>query len=130
MLSSSILPSSTDAELAGIKTDDCPIEINDQNIQTWNLEDIHNFIRTIEYPRPLQMLVTDRSTYDYYTQQHIPIHRHLPNVRIMSFNTVHDQQSLTHRKPSGVKKYSPSLIKLHFSNNDQRRSWKKTSSST
>lgn len=75
-----------DAELAGIKTDDRLIEINGQNIQTYDHDQVTQRIRGVKYPQPLQMLVANVPTYEYYKQQQKLIHRGLPNVRIMPAN--------------------------------------------
>lgn len=78
---------SKDAEVAGIKTDDRLIEINGQNIQTFDHDQVTQRIRAVKYPEPLQMLVADVPTYEYYKQQQKLIHRGLPNVKIMPPNT-------------------------------------------
>jgi hypothetical protein len=75
-----------DAELAGIKDNDRLIEINGQNIESLNHEQATECIRTVRYPEPLQMLVSDTPTYDYYRQQQKHIHSGLANVRTMSPN--------------------------------------------
>lgn len=75
-----------DAELAGIKSEDRLIEINGQNIQTLDHEHVTQRIRSVEYPEPLQMLVVDVPTYEYYKQQQKLIHRSLPNVKILPPN--------------------------------------------
>ncbi len=75
-----------DAELAGIKSDDRLIEINGQNIQGFDHDQVTQRIRSVKYPEPLQMLVADVPTYDYYKQQQKLIHRGLPNVRIIPAN--------------------------------------------
>jgi len=84
--SSSSSSSNKDAELAGIKTDDRLIEINGQNIQTFDHDQVTQRIRAVKYPEPLQMLVADVPTYEYYKQQQKLIHRGLPNVKIMPAN--------------------------------------------
>ncbi|UJR14959.1 hypothetical protein I4U23_001938 [Adineta vaga] len=76
----------SNAELAGIKTDDRLIEINGVNIQNFDHEQVTQRIRAVRYPEPLEVLVADVPTYDYYKQQQKLIHRGLPNVRIMSPN--------------------------------------------
>lgn len=75
-----------DAELAGIKNQDRLIEINGQNIQTFDHEQVTQRIRAVKYPEPLQMLVASVPTYDYYKQQQKLIHRGLPTVKIMPAN--------------------------------------------
>ena len=44
-------------------------------------------IRAVKHPQPLQMLVANIPTYEYYKQQQKLIHRGLPNVKIMPPNT-------------------------------------------
>ena len=44
-------------------------------------------IRSVKYPQPLQMLVADVPTYEYYKQQQKLIHRGLPSVKIIQANT-------------------------------------------
>lgn len=78
--------SSIDAEVAGIKNEDRLIEINGQNIQTFDHDQVTQRIRAVKYPEPLQMLVANVPTYDYYKQQQKLIHRGLPNVKIMPAN--------------------------------------------
>jgi hypothetical protein len=78
---------SKDAEVAGIKTDDRLIEINGQNIQTFDHDQVTQRIRGVNYPEPLQVLVVNVPTYDYHKQQQKLIHRGLPNVKIMPPNT-------------------------------------------
>lgn len=85
-LTSHSIPLDSDAELAGIKNDDRLIEINGQNIQTFDHEQVTQRIRSVKYPQPLQMLVANVPTYDYYKQQQKLIHRGLPNVKIMPAN--------------------------------------------
>lgn len=75
-----------DAELAGIKTDDRLIEINGLNIQNFDHEQVTQRIRGVRYPEPLEVLVADIPTYDYYKQQQKLIHRSLPNVKVMPPN--------------------------------------------
>ena len=43
-------------------------------------------IRAVKHPQPLQMLVANVPTYEYYRQQQKLIHRGLPNVKIMPAN--------------------------------------------
>ncbi|CAF0994209.1 unnamed protein product [Rotaria sp. Silwood1] len=82
----------SNAELAGIETDDRLIEINGQNIQNLSHEQITQRIRAVKHPDPLELLVTDVSTFEYYKQQQKVIHRGLPNVKIMPTNrSMHSQ---------------------------------------
>jgi hypothetical protein len=76
----------TDAEQAGIKKDDRLIEINGENIQDFNTDEIRQHIHSIKYPEPLQMLVVDAPTYDYYQQMDKRLHNKLPNVNIVPPN--------------------------------------------
>ncbi|CAF3566014.1 unnamed protein product [Rotaria sp. Silwood1] len=76
----------SNAELAGIKTDDRLIEINGQNIQSLSHEQITQRIRAVKHPDPLEILVADVPTFEYYKQQQKIIHRGLPNVKIMPAN--------------------------------------------
>ncbi|CAF0822274.1 unnamed protein product [Adineta steineri] len=76
----------SNAELAGIKSEDRLIEINGQNIQSFDHDQVTQRIRSVKYPEPLQMLVADVPTYEHYKQQSKLIHRSLPNVRVMPPN--------------------------------------------
>ena len=77
-----------DAQLAGIKTDDRLIEINGQNIQNLDHDSVTQRIRAVKYPEPLELLVADVPTYEYYKQNRKLINRGLNNVRIMPANSV------------------------------------------
>jgi hypothetical protein len=92
-----------DAELAGIRNDDRLIEINGQNIQNLDHDQVTQRIRTVRYPEPLQMLVADVPTYNYYRQQQKLIHRGLANVRPMPSNT-------------NIRSYSPATSSHHCKN--------------
>ncbi|CAF3987237.1 unnamed protein product [Rotaria sordida] len=76
----------SNAELAGVKTEDRLIEINGQNIQNLIHEQVTSRIRAIKHPDPLEVLVADVPTFEYYKQQQKLIHRGLPNVKIMPAN--------------------------------------------
>ncbi|CAF1230905.1 unnamed protein product [Rotaria sordida] len=76
----------SNAEVAGVKTDDRLIEINGQNIQNLSHEQITQRIRAIKHPDPLEVLVADVPTFEYYKQQQKLIHRGLPNVKVMPPN--------------------------------------------
>lgn len=49
-------------------------------------DQIDQFLHTINYPQPLQLLVVDALTYEYYKRRQNIIHRDLPNVKIMKEN--------------------------------------------
>ncbi|CAF3266956.1 unnamed protein product [Rotaria socialis] len=76
----------SNAEQAGIKTDDRLIEINGQNIQNLSHDQITQRIRAVKHPDPLVVLVSDVPTFEHYKQQQKLIHRGLPNVKIMPSN--------------------------------------------
>jgi len=90
----------SNAEAAGIRTDDRLIEINGQNIQKLDHDQVTNLIRSIKYPEALQMLVADVSTYENYRAKNQPIHQRLPNVKIMPSNRVTRQPSPPSPRPS------------------------------
>ena len=62
------------------------IEINGQNIQTFDHEHVTQRIRSVRYPEPLKMLVANVPTYEYYKQQQKLIHQGLPSVKILPPN--------------------------------------------
>lgn len=70
-----------DAALAGLKLDDHLIEINGENVENIGTDQVKQRIRAVQYPQPLQLLVTDQATYDRYRRQSKRIHSGLPNVR-------------------------------------------------
>ncbi len=47
----------------------------------------------IKYPQPLDVLVADHATYNYYKQQNILIHSGLPSVRKLPENFGHTSMS-------------------------------------
>lgn len=82
-----------DAARAGVKTDDRLIEINGENIEEFNHEDVQKCIYAIKYPQPLQLLVADIATYNYYKQQNKVIHSGLPSVQKLPRNIVEEPSS-------------------------------------
>ncbi|CAF3177363.1 unnamed protein product [Rotaria sp. Silwood2] len=107
----------SNAELAGIKTDDRLIEINGQNIQNLSHEQITQRIRAVKHPDPLEVLVADVPTFVYYKQQQKLIHRNLPNVKIMPANrpirspspTASSHRSIDMRPPSTTSREPPRI---------------------
>jgi len=51
-------------------------------------EQVTQRIRAIKYPQPLQILVADSATYNYYKRQNKVIHSGLPSVRRLPENFV------------------------------------------
>jgi hypothetical protein len=76
----------TDAELAGVKANDRLIEINGENIEKYDYEQTRQRFQAIKYPEPIQVLVVDSATYEYYQKQNKSFHRKLPNARILPPN--------------------------------------------
>ncbi|CAF1635814.1 unnamed protein product [Adineta ricciae] len=62
----------SDAKSTGIKSGDCLIEINDENIEHLVPKALGKHIHNIRYPDPLQMLVVETSTYDDHQAQNLP----------------------------------------------------------
>lgn len=72
-----------DAELAGIRDQDYLIEVNGQNVESLTYYELIEFMKDVKYPQPLQLLVVNKQTYDYYKQTGRTIHHNLPDVKIM-----------------------------------------------
>jgi hypothetical protein len=58
-------------------------------------EEVKQRIRVIKYPQPLQILVADSATYNYYNQQNKVIHSGLPSVKKLPGNIIDRPTSLT-----------------------------------
>ena len=101
-----------DAEAAGVKTNDRLIEINGQNIQNLTHDQVTQRIRAINHPDPLQMLVTDIPTYDYYKQKQKLIDSRLPNVRVMPPNRRPSSVRSSHRRMSFLEIFAYYIFKL------------------
>jgi hypothetical protein len=91
-----------DAELAGVKTNDHLIEINGENIENIGDEQVIQRIFAIKYPQPLQILVADSATYNYYKQQNKLIHNRLPTVEILPGNIIDQLPSPTPSLHRGI----------------------------
>ncbi|CAF3311736.1 unnamed protein product [Rotaria socialis] len=74
----------SNAELAGVRNDDCLIEINDELVEDLNSAQIKKLVTDTEYPQPLKLLVADVETYKYYQQNDKPIRRNLPSVKVLT----------------------------------------------
>jgi hypothetical protein len=83
----------TDAALAGVKNNDHLIEINGENIENIGENEVKQRIYVIKYPQPLQVLVADNATYNYYKRQNKIIHSGLPNVRKLPENFANQSMS-------------------------------------
>lgn len=84
-----------DAALAGIKPEDHLIEVNGENIENVGDEEVKQRIRSIKYPQPLQILVADSATYNYYKRQNKVIHSGLPTVKKLPTNIIERSVSVT-----------------------------------
>jgi hypothetical protein len=82
-----------DAALAGLKTDDHIIEINGKNIQKLNAAQVKKPIIATKYPEPLELLVADAATYNYYKQQNKTIQHGLASVQKLPENVVNRNSS-------------------------------------
>ncbi|UJR24224.1 hypothetical protein I4U23_027191 [Adineta vaga] len=71
----------SNAALAGLKTGDRLVEINDENIDLLVIDEIVQIISETKYPQPLKLLVANAETYNYYRQQNKQIHSKLPNIK-------------------------------------------------
>jgi hypothetical protein len=88
-----------DAALAGVKNNDHLIEINGENIESIDDNAVKQRIYVIKYPQPLQVLVVDDATYNYYKRQNKVIHSGLPSVRRLPENFVDQSISTVSSRP-------------------------------
>jgi hypothetical protein len=71
----------------GIKDEDHLVEINGKNVEKLSEGEIKKYIRTIKSSEPIQLLVVNNATYDYYKRRKERIHSGLPGVQIMPQGT-------------------------------------------
>ncbi|CAF1164166.1 unnamed protein product [Rotaria sordida] len=97
----------SNAELAGVKSEDHLIEINGENVEKMNHAEVKQLVRDIKHPQKLKVLVADAETFNYYKQQNKLIHNKLLSVKYLPSDET-DQSSSS---VSSVRDVIPKLVK-------------------
>ncbi|CAF2073834.1 unnamed protein product [Rotaria magnacalcarata] len=97
----------SNAELAGVKEDDCLIEINGEPVEDLENAQMKELVTKTVYPQPLKLLVADVETYKYYQKNNEPIRRNLPSVKEVPPNRPGRSSS---NKNSNLSKVVPKLM--------------------